>query len=130
MAPRRRNESVAQTLARTEEIQFMRFAASIIIPCALALSACAGMTESERGAATGAAVGGVIGAVVGDGSAGSAAAGAIVGGAAGWYLGCRQEGRCGNVDNRRQHYDQRSGRYYFHDRQSGRYFYENGEPYP
>jgi uncharacterized protein YcfJ len=94
----------------------------------LALTACAGMTETERGAATGAVIGGAAGAVLG-GDAGSAALGAVVGGAAGWYLACRQEGRCGETSNRREHYDQRSGRYYFHDRQSGRYFYENGEPY-
>ncbi|MBX3511642.1 MAG: hypothetical protein KF700_10610 [Hyphomonadaceae bacterium] len=95
----------------------------------LGLSACAGMTPSERSAATGAAVGAAGGALIGR-DAGSAALGAVVGGAAGWYLGCREEGRCGAVDNRRQHYDQRTGRYYFQDPQSGRWFYENGEPYP
>jgi len=92
------------------------------------LAACANMTPSEQGALSGAAIGGAAGAILGDDEA--AVAGAVVGGAAGWYLGCRQEGRCGNVENRRQYYDQRSGRYYFYDRQSGRYFYENGEPYP
>jgi hypothetical protein len=96
---------------------------------ALALTACAGMTPSEQNAAIGAGVGAVAGAAIGE-DAGSAALGAVVGGAAGWYLGCRQEGRCGAVSNRRQHYDQRSGRYYFSDPQSGRLFYENGEPYP
>ena len=96
---------------------------------ALALTACESMSPSERGAATGAAIGGAAGAVIGE-DAGSAALGAIVGGAAGWYLGCREEGRCGNVENRRERYDERSGRYYFYDPQSGRYFYENGEPYP
>lgn len=106
------------------------FATAAASASMLALTACAGMTESERGAATGAALGGAAGAVIGDGDAGSAALGALVGGAAGWYLGCRQEGRCGDVENRRQHYDQRSGRYYFYDPRSGRYFYENGEPYP
>lgn len=94
----------------------------------LAVTACTGLTPSEQGALSGAAIGGVAGAVLGDDEA--ALAGAAVGGAAGWYLGCRQEGRCGNVENRRQYYDQRSGRYYFYDRQSGRYFYENGQPYP
>lgn len=94
----------------------------------LALTACAGMTPSERNAAIGAGVGAAAGGLIGD-DAGSAALGAVVGGAAGWYLGCRQEGRCGAVDNRRAHYDQRTGRYYFQDPQSGRYFYENGEPY-
>jgi uncharacterized protein YcfJ len=95
----------------------------------LGLTACAGMTPSERGAATGAGIGAVAGGIIGD-DAGSAAAGALAGGAIGWYLGCREEGRCGAVDDRRQHYDQRSGRYYFYDQQSGRYFYENGQPYP
>lgn len=94
----------------------------------LAMAACTGMTQSEQGALSGAAIGGVAGAVLGDDEA--ALAGAALGGAAGWYLGCRQEGRCGAVNNRRQHYDQRSGRYYFSDPQSGRLFYENGEPYP
>jgi uncharacterized protein YcfJ len=108
----------------------MRSLTSLVATTAMmALTACASMTESERGAATGAAVGGAAGAIIGD-DAGSAALGAVVGGAAGWYLGCRQEGRCGNVSNQRQHYDQRSGRYYFQDPQSGQYFYENGEPYP
>jgi hypothetical protein len=108
----------------------MRIAGTLLIStAALALTACAGMTPSERGAATGAAIGGAAGAVIGE-DAGSAALGAVIGGAAGWYLGCREEGRCGAVDNRRQYYDQRSGRYYFYEPQSGRYFYENGEPYP
>lgn len=99
-----------------------------IAAAALALSACTSMTPSEQGALSGAAIGGAAGALLGDDEA--AIAGAVVGGAAGWYLGCREEGRCGNVDNRRAHYDSRSGRYYFQDPQSGRYFYENGEPYP
>ncbi len=107
----------------------MRIAATLIASASLfAVTACTGMTASEQGALSGAALGGVAGAVFGDDEA--ALAGAAVGGAAGWYLGCRQEGRCGAVDNRRQHYDQRSGRYYFQDRQTGRYFYENGQPYP
>lgn len=108
----------------------MRFAATFIASASmLGLTACAGMTPSERSAATGAAVGAAGGALIGR-DAGSAALGAVVGGAAGWYLGCREEGRCGAVDNRRQHYDQRTGRYYFQDQQSGRWFYENGQPYP
>lgn len=107
----------------------MRALGPVIASAALlAVSACAGMTPSERNATTGAAIGGVAGAVIGH-DVGSAAVGAVVGGAAGWYLGCREEGRCGAVENRRQYYQQSSGRYYFQDRQSGRYFYENGEPY-
>jgi hypothetical protein len=107
----------------------MRFGGTLIVSGAmLGLAACTGMTASEQGALSGAAIGGVAGAVLGDDEA--ALAGAAIGGAAGWYLGCRQEGRCGNVDNRREYYDRRTGRYYFYDRQSGRYFYENGQPYP
>lgn len=107
----------------------MRVFGTLIASGALFLTAaCTGMTQSEQGALSGAAIGGVAGAVLGDDEA--ALAGAAVGAAAGWYLGCRQEGRCGNVENRRQSYDQRSGRYYFYDQQSGRHFYENGEPYP
>jgi uncharacterized protein YcfJ len=109
----------------------MRVVGTMIASSAmLALTACAGMTPSERNAVTGAVVGGAAGALIGDGDEGSAALGAVVGAGAGWYLGCREEGRCGNVENRREYYDQRSGRYYFQDRRSGRYFYENGEPYP
>lgn len=104
---------------------FTTFIASAAL---LTVSACAGMTPSQRNAAIGAGVGGVAGAAIGE-DAGSAALGAVIGGGAGWYLGCRQEGRCGATENRRANYDQRSGRYYFQDRQSGRWFYENGEPY-
>jgi len=107
----------------------MRVAATLFASTAMLLTtACTTLTPSEQGALSGAAIGGVAGAVLGDDEA--AVAGAVVGGAAGWYLGCRQEGRCGAVNNRRQHYDDRSGRYYFQDPQSGRYFYENGQPYP
>lgn len=106
----------------------MRLVGTLIASASLfAVTACTGMTQSEQGALSGAAIGGIAGAVLGDDEA--ALAGAAVGGAAGWYLGCRQEGRCGAVNNRRQHYDQRSGRYYFQDPQSGGYYYENGEPY-
>jgi hypothetical protein len=108
--------------------EHMRLALTGYISAAvLALSACTSMSPSEQGALSGAAIGGVAGAVLGDDEA--ALAGAAVGAAAGWYLGCREEGRCGNVENRREAYDARTGRYYFYDRQSGRYFYENGEPY-
>jgi len=100
---------------------------SMITAAALALGACTSLTPSEQGALSGAAIGGAAGAIFGDDEA--ALGGAAVGAVAGWYLGCRQEGRCGAVDNRRQHYDRSSGRYYFQDPQSGRYFYENGEPY-
>lgn len=46
------------------------------------LSACAGMTQQEKGTATGAAVGGAAGAVLGGGLLGTAA-GAAVGGVVG-----------------------------------------------
>jgi len=106
----------------------MRAIGTFIASGALLLSAaCTSMTPSEQGAVSGAIIGGAAGAILGDDEA--ALAGAAVGAAGGWYLGCRNEGRCGAVDNRRQHYDQSSGRYYFRDPQSGRYFYENGEPY-
>jgi len=100
---------------------------STIAAAALALSACAGMTPTERGAATGVGIGAAAGALL-SGDVGGTAAGALVGGGIGWYLGCRQEGRCGNVENRRQHYDRHAGRYYFYEPQSGRTFWENGEP--
>jgi hypothetical protein len=107
----------------------MRFVKTAIATAAMmTLTACAGMTPSEQNAAIGAGLGGVAGAALGR-DAGSAALGAVAGGAVGWYLGCRQEGRCGAVENRRQNLDQRTGRYYFRDPQSGQYFYENGEPY-
>jgi uncharacterized protein YcfJ len=102
---------------------------------ALTLGACTQSGNMERGALGGGLLGGAVGAVIGnntgDGDAEQGAAiGAAIGAAAGAYAGCVQDGRCGNVANRRQHYDQRSGRYYFSDPQSGRLFYENGDPYP
>jgi len=106
----------------------MRVIGTLIASSALLVTAaCTSMTPSEQGAVSGAIIGGAAGALLGDDEA--ALAGAAVGAAGGWYLGCRNEGRCGAVDNRRQHYEQSSGRYYFRDPQSGRYFYENGEPY-
>ncbi len=108
----------------------------IIVISALALiAACTQSGNVERGAATGAVLGGVAGAVIGnntgDGDAEQGAAiGAAVGAVGGAYAGCVQDGRCGGNVNRRQHYDQRSGRYYFSDPRSGQLFYENGEPYP
>ena len=104
------------------------FTTALASAALLGVTACAGMTPSERNAAIGAGVGAAAGGLIGE-DAGSAALGAVVGGAAGWYLGCREEGRCGAVDNRRAYYDNRTGRHYFRDPQSGRYFYENGEPY-
>ncbi|WP_395647324.1 glycine zipper domain-containing protein [Terricaulis sp.] len=109
--------------------------AALFVSAALLASACTATGNTERSAATGAVLGGVAGAVignnVGDGDAGTGAlVGAAVGAAAGAYAGCVQDGRCGGDVNRRQRYDERSGRYYFQDPRSGQYFYENGEPYP
>lgn len=109
--------------------------AALIASAALLATACTQTGNMERSAATGAVIGGVAGAVignnVGDGDAASGAlVGAAVGAAAGAYAGCVQDGRCGGNVNRRQHYDQRSGRYYFQDPRSGQYYYENGEAYP
>jgi uncharacterized protein YcfJ len=108
---------------------------AFILAAALAAAACTQSGNIERGAATGAVLGGVAGAVIGnntgDGDAAQGAAiGAAVGAAGGAYAGCVRDGRCGGQANRRQHYDQRSGRYYFSDPQSGQLFYENGERYP
>ncbi|HVV33142.1 MAG TPA: hypothetical protein VHC73_07945 [Vitreimonas sp.] len=112
----------------------LRFAL-IAAVAALGAAAC---TQNEAGgalggAALGAAAGAVIGNNTGSGDAQQGAlVGAAVGAAGGAYAGCVRDGGCGaggNV-NRREHYDQRSGRYYFQDPQSGRLFYENGDPYP
>lgn len=109
----------------------------MIASAALALfaGACTQSGAMERGALGGAVLGGAAGAVIGnntgDGDADQGAAiGAVIGAAAGAYAGCVEDGRCGSVASRRQHYDQRTGRYYFSDPQSGRLFYENGDPYP
>jgi len=107
----------------------------LLIAAVAALGAAACTQNEASGALGGAALGGAAGAVIGNNTgsgdaATGAAIGAVVGGAAGAYAGCVRDGGCGSVDNHRQHYDQRSGRYYFQDPQSGRWFYENGEPYP
>lgn len=110
---------------------------ALIVP-ALALLAAAACTQSgnmERGALGGAILGGAAGAIIGnntgDGDADQGAAiGAVIGAAGGAYAGCVRDGRCGGDANRRQYYDQRSGRYYFSDPRSGQLFYENGDPYP
>ena len=105
----------------------------LLIASVAALGAAACTQNEASGALGGAALGGAAGAIIGNNTgrgdaATGAAIGAVVGGAAGAYAGCVRDGGCGSVDNRRQHYDQRSGRYYFQDPQSGRWFYENGEP--
>lgn len=100
----------------------------------LLAAACTSTGAVERNAAAGAALGGLAGAVVGNnvgaGDAGTGAAiGAALGGAAGAVRGYGQDQRQGAAPvNRRQYYDQRTGRYYFYDPATGRYYYENGEP--
>ncbi len=97
-------------------------------------AACTSTGHVERNAAGGAALGAIAGAVIGNNVGGGnaatgAAIGAALGGTAGAVKGCREEGGCGAANvNRRQYYDQRTGRYYFYDPASGRYFWENGEP--
>jgi len=55
---------------------------AMLLVSVLGLSACAGMTQQERGTATGAVIGGAAGAVLGGGVLGTAA-GAGVGGVIG-----------------------------------------------
>jgi phage tail tape-measure protein len=103
------------------------------------------------GAAAGAVAGAVIGNNAGDGDAQSGALiGAVIGGAGGAYVGCRDDGGCGAQPNnnqyqqsgqygqqpvqqpvqqidKRQYYDQNTGRYYYYDPASKREYYENGD---
>ena len=58
-----------------------RLSASAIV--ILALSACSGMSERDKGTATGAAIGGVAGAVLSGGSTAGTIGGAAVGGVIG-----------------------------------------------
>jgi hypothetical protein len=99
----------------------------------LMASACTTTGHTERTAAVGAGLGALAGAVIGNnvggGSAGAGAAiGAVVGGTIGAVKGCRDEGGCGAVPNRRQYYDESVGRYYYYDSATGRYYWENGAP--
>jgi hypothetical protein len=92
-------------------------------------AAACGTTPGERalsGGAIGAATGAAIGNNVGDGNA---TRGAVIGGVAGAIGGAATAPSNHNV-NRRQYYDQRTGRYYFYDPGTNRYYYENGAPYP
>ncbi len=87
---------------------------------AFTLGAC-GTTVTER-AATGGLAGAAIGAAVD-----SSVTGALVGGAAGAALGAATTPKFDNV-NRRQHYNNRAGRYYFYDPCTRRYYWEDGSP--
>lgn len=62
--------------------RFPAVLSAVLLVSVLGLSACAGMTQQERGTATGAVIGGVAGAVLGGGVLGTAA-GAGVGGVIG-----------------------------------------------
>ena len=93
------------------------------------LAAC-GTTPGERaltGGALGAAAGAAIGNNVGDGNA---TRGAVIGGVAGAVGGAVTAPSNRSDVNRRQYFDQRSGRYYFYDNSTNRYYYEDGSPYP
>ena len=103
--------------------------------------------KGALGAAAGAIAGAVIGNNAGDGDAQSGALiGAVIGGAGGAYAGCREDGGCGAQPqdgyqnqnnqyqqqpaqqiNRRQYFDQDTGRYYFYDPATKREYYENGD---
>ena len=107
----------------------------LIAAATLCAAACTQTGNIERGALGGAVLGGAAGAIIGnntgDGDAGQGAAiGAAIGAAGGAYAGCVRDGRCGGNANRRQYYDQRSGRYYFSGPRSGQLYYEDGQPYP
>ncbi|MES2950828.1 MAG: prenyltransferase [Pseudomonadota bacterium] len=62
--------------------RFSAVVPAMLLVSVLGLSACAGMTQQERGTATGAVIGGATGAVLGGGAVGTAA-GAAVGGVIG-----------------------------------------------
>ena len=103
------------------------------------------LTKGAIGAAGGAVAGAIIGNNAGDGDAQSGALiGAVIGGAGGAYAGCREDGGCGAQNqgyqrqgqyqqqqapsvNKRQFYDQRTGRYYYYDPARKAEYYENGE---
>ncbi|MBL4854463.1 MAG: glycine zipper 2TM domain-containing protein [Robiginitomaculum sp.] len=113
------------------------------------------LKKGAVGALAGAAAGAIIGNNAGDGDGQSGALiGAVIGGAGGAYAGCREDGGCGarpqnrnyNHDysrqqnapvvqghtqgqtiNKRQFFDQNTGRYYFYDPATRMEYYENGE---
>ncbi|MEJ0024078.1 MAG: hypothetical protein WDN76_12105 [Alphaproteobacteria bacterium] len=97
------------------------------------LAAACGTTPGER-AVTGGLAGAAAGAVIANNTNGHPGTGALIGGALGAGVGAattpRSDPNYSSDVNRRQYFDQRSGRYYFYDAQSNRYFYENGQPYP
>lgn len=60
-----------------------RYSLALVIAATWLLSACAGMTQQEKGTATGAVIGGVAGNVLCGGGLLCTGAGAVVGGAVG-----------------------------------------------
>jgi hypothetical protein len=96
------------------------------------LAAACGTTPGER-AVTGGLAGAAAGAVIANNTNGHPGTGALIGGAIGAGIGAattpRDPAYSSDV-NRRQYFDQRSGRYYFYDPQANRYYYESGQPYP
>ncbi|MGE0830935.1 MAG: YMGG-like glycine zipper-containing protein [Hyphomonadaceae bacterium] len=96
-----------------------------------ALAAACGTTPGQR-AVTGGLLGAGAGAAIANNTNGHPGTGALIGAGVGAVAGAATAPRASNgapVD-RRQYYDQRSGRYYWYDPQSNRYYYENGSPYP
>src|SRR5262245_55804727 len=81
------------------------------------LAAACGTTPGER-ALSGGALGAAAGAVIGNNTTGHPATGAVIGGAIGAGVGAattpQSPGYSSDV-NRRQYFDQRTGRYYFYD---------------
>jgi YMGG-like Gly-zipper len=104
----------------------------IAVAALTTLAAACGTTPGER-AVTGGLAGAAAGAVIANNTNGHPGTGALIGGAIGAGVGAattpRQSPTASDV-NRRQYFDQRSGRYYFYDSQTNRYYYENGQPYP
>ena len=96
------------------------------------LAAACGTTPGER-ALSGGALGAAAGAIIGNNTNGHPATGAVIGGAIGAGVGAAttpQAPAYSSSLDRRQYFDQRTGRYYFYDPSSRSYYYENGQPYP
>jgi len=130
--------------------------ATIVLSGAVCLTGCETTNGNNNtlkkgaiGAAGGAVAGAIIGNNAGDGDAQSGALiGAVIGGAGGAYVGCREDGGCGAQPkygsyqqgqyqkpvqqqaptiNRRQYYDQSTGRYYYYDPATRQEYFENGD---
>ncbi len=109
------------------------------------------LKKGALGALAGAAAGAIIGNNAGDGDGQAGALiGAVIGGAGGAYAGCREDGGCGaqpkdghythdysrqqnhpgtqnQTLDKRQFFDQNTGRYYYYDPATRQEYYENGE---